>query len=129
LPGIPTDYGYGIQQTGPSRFATESPSHTERHNISQLPDSKWLYHDQNHADNNADFIHILPRGGCLSAFHDRHTGKQNCVQLPLYEDIIADPESGIREILQFINWEYDPFGHGKWESYAGHLAPLLAALG
>lgn len=67
--------------------------------------------------------------GCLSAFHDRHTGKQNCVQLPLYEDIIADPESGIREILQFINWEYDPFGHGKWESYAGHLAPLLAALG
>ena len=72
-----------------------------------------------------------------------------------YEDIVADPESGIREILQFMNLEYDPrcldFAEntrmlqtasrlqvkepiyrsaiGKWEAYAGHLAPLLTALG
>ena len=72
-----------------------------------------------------------------------------------YEDIVADPESGIREILQFMKLEYDPrcldftentrmlqtasrlqvkepiyrSAIGKWEAYAGHLAPLLAALG
>ena len=68
MPAIPADYGYGIQQTGPSRFAAESPDHTEHLNISQLPDGKWLYHDQNHADNNADFIHILPRGGGSVSF-------------------------------------------------------------
>ncbi|ACH84539.1 MULTISPECIES: tetratricopeptide repeat-containing sulfotransferase family protein [Acidithiobacillus] len=72
-----------------------------------------------------------------------------------YEDIVADPENGIREILQFLKLEYDPrcldftentrmlqtasrlqvkepiyrSAIGKWEAYTGHLAPLLTALG
>ena len=72
-----------------------------------------------------------------------------------YEDLVADPESGIREILRFMQLEYDPrcldFAEntrtlqtasrlqvkepiyrsaiGKWEAYAEQLAPLLIALG
>ena len=63
LPAVLADHGYGIQQTGPGRFQAESPDHSERLSISQLPDGKWLYRDQNHSTNKGNVIHFLQAHG------------------------------------------------------------------
>ncbi len=63
LPAILADHGYGIQQTGPGRFAAESADHAERLSISRLPDGKWLYRDQNHAANKGNAINFLQAHG------------------------------------------------------------------
>ena len=63
LPAVLADHGYGIQQTGPGRFAAESADHAERLNISRLPDGRWLYRDQNHAGNKGNAINFLQTHG------------------------------------------------------------------
>ena len=69
LPAVLADHGYGIQQTGPGRFAAESADHAERLSISRLPDGKWLYRDQNHAANKGNAINFLQAHG-VSNFRD-----------------------------------------------------------
>ena len=63
LPAVLADHGYGIQQTGPGRFAAESADHAERLSISRLPNGKWLYRDQNHAANKGNAINFLQTHG------------------------------------------------------------------
>ena len=69
LPAVLADHGYGIQQTGPGRFAAESADHAERLSISRLPDGKWLYRDQNHQDNKGNAINFLQAHG-VSGFRE-----------------------------------------------------------
>lgn len=111
LPAILADHGYGIQQTGPGRFAAESADHAERLSISRLPDGRWLYRDQNHAANKGNAINFLQAHG-VNGFREAANALSAYVQseksaaaTALLNDLDHRYQDARRDELQRFNTE------------------------
>ncbi|MDA8154663.1 MAG: toprim domain-containing protein [Acidithiobacillus sp.] len=139
LPAILADHGYGLQQTGPGRFAAESADHSERLTISRLPDGKWLYRDQNNPSNKGNAINFLQVHGA-SGFREAANAlsvyahpEKSAAAAEVLNDLDHRYQDAGRDELQQFNadislssfaeahgWSFDAKeSTGTWEKYRG----------
>ena len=108
LPAILADHGYGIQQTGPGRFAAESADHAERLSISRLPDGKWLYRDQNNQDNKGNAINFLQAHGA-SGFREAADA--------LYPYLQTEKSAAATALLNDLDHRYQDAGRDELQRF------------